>query len=74
MHIVQVDQDELEEEEGVLEIVYSKLPPTKNTRYRGGVRTNLQAIYRRPGVKPVKHEKSPELEEDEEEEENEDRE
>lgn len=57
-----------------MEIVYSKLPPTKNTRYRGGVRTNLQAIYRRPGVKPVKHEKSPELEEDEEEEENEDRE
>lgn len=70
------DDDDMDEEEGILEVVYSKEPPTKNARYMGGVRTNVQSILRRPVVsKPVKFEQSPEPEDDAEEgEEDEDRE
>ena len=70
------DDDEMDEEEGYLEVVYSKEPPTKNTRFMGGVRTNLHSILRRPvDAKPVKFEQSPKPEDDaEEDEKDEDRE
>ncbi|KAG0616525.1 hypothetical protein M758_5G122400 [Ceratodon purpureus] len=75
---VEEDYDDLDENEGGLQIVYAKELPTKNARRFGGVRTNVQSVLRRPAARPIKHEKFPEpelqdeFEEEEEEEEDED--
>jgi hypothetical protein len=58
----------MDEEEGILEVVYTKELPSKNSRFCTGVRTNLQSISRRPVSKPVRYEESQDEEDEEEEE------
>ncbi|CAK9238133.1 unnamed protein product [Sphagnum jensenii] len=55
-------------QEGILEVVYTKELPSKNSRFCTGVRTNLQSISRRPVSKPVRYEESQDEEDEEEEE------
>ncbi len=60
--------DEMDEEEGILEVVYTKELPSKTSHFCTGVRTNLQSISCRPVSKPVRYEESQDEEDEEEEE------